>query len=146
MISFRQADLLPQMKKTLNQINEGDTVMVQAAGPSDSWSGAFQGIVDSHTGQGDFFFVKDNHGNTFTVSRDQMQVVPVQQPKVHSSVSVNEPGKLDDWQHGFTGHVTEIDKTVEPVQYHVQDQEENVFVMTRDRFTYPAFTNNDIKI
>ncbi len=65
------------------------------------------------------------------------------EPKIYSSVLVHEPSNPDDeWSQSFDGMIVEINKDETPTVYHVQDQEENVFLMERDQFDYPAEENS----
>lgn len=65
-------------------------------------------------------------------------MTPQMEPKIHSVVDVHNPGVNDMWNNEFRGTVVEIDRSVKPVIYNIQDQEENVFGMNRDQFDYPT--------
>lgn len=92
----------------------------------------------SHRHADIFKKVKEQQQNdvAFDTPLNGLKKVP---PSIFSVVHVYEPtGPQDGWKHEFTGTVMEIDKHSDPIEYHIQDQEENVFIMPRDKFDYPA--------
>ena len=144
MISFRKADLLDSFKPQQNQKElydpnlEEEVYVHKAKDPENEWPMPFRGkIVRINTYGGQSYYDVENplepNMEPWTMTRDQFDAGPDHPSNLTGcNVSVHNPGPDNDWLHAFNGRIVGHDN--EEDTYEVEDQEDNVYHMTRDKF------------
>ncbi len=135
MISYRQADLAKRLLKNEEEFSKpkvGDKVYVEAAHPDDSWGGAFYGSIQEVSEVR--ALVADYGGNRFWVSNGRFKVIGKDHPAniVGCHVDVHDPTQYDDWNNEFRGMIVGLNSTNDI--FEIEDQEENIYRMKRDKF------------